>query len=638
MASARQVAEVQRPQNLQTQACSSLVNRSVTLFAQPRGERTTRAPVLASARPALIFTLMGATGRLAFLPHAPSPDFLRRSLWTIELGATALTALLVLAWSLEAADTETLWLASTVSAAGSVTPLLAGFALSRWSDSIRRVFPLAILVPAGILLALWRSLAYFEETAASLAVILTLLVAYGLSFDLLVRAGVATRRIAARSRSVRWSVPCLLLVPATISLAWWHATVKPPPTRLELVRELRLWLLQEYPHWVSAGITPAELFAKYDQEILKADAACGRPAKPCPPFLYVLRDMLAELRNGHTEVLISGDIGRPAVVVEPVQGRAVVTAVGEGSDAEASGLKPGMSVVEVDGLPVDEALSRVPAWLTAYASAATAQYEAYVFLLCGPADSEVEVTVEREDGATLRARLRREPVNYIRKDDSEEESGLFGYTTPEGFAYIAVDGFSGWTLVNRFDRALDKWMGAPGLILDLRDNGGGRCVLAEAILGRFFAEELPYGKSCDWEGFSGTDPEKVCVLDRIFPREPTYRAPIAVLINEKVFSAGEIAAYILCRSGRARCFGRTTAGETDGAVELSLPGGVARVSVSHFLPALGPPIQGAGLPPDVFVERTLEDLRAGRDPDLQAAVAWLLERTSRQVAAARPHE
>jgi C-terminal processing protease CtpA/Prc len=141
------------------------------------------------------------------------------------------------------------------------------------------------------------------------------------------------------------------------------------------------------------------------------------------------------------------------------------------------------------------------------------------------------------------------------------------------------------------------------------------------MLGRFFSAPLTIGEHC----LPAREGEKTrdCTQHRIEPRGKVYTGPLAVIIDENVYSAGELAAYALCRSGRARCFGRTTAGETDCVFKLDLPGAVARLSWADFRPAIGPSILGNGLEPDVRVERTLEDLKAGLDPEYEMARAWL---------------
>ena len=90
------------------------------------------------------------------------------------------------------------------------------------------------------------------------------------------------------------------------------------------------------------------------------------------------------------------------------------------------------------------------------------------------------------------------------------------------------------------------------------------------------------------------------------------------------FSAAEVTAYALCRLDRARCFGRTTAGETDRVMYGGIPGALVGISTAMFVPETGAEVQGSGVEPHERVGVKLEDLREGRDPTLEAARAWLL--------------
>jgi len=108
-----------------------------------------------------------------------------------------------------------------------------------------------------------------------------------------------------------------------------------------------------------------------------------------------------------------------------------------------------------------------------------------------------------------------------------------------------------------------------------------------------------------------------------YPVARPYLGPVAVLIDEDTVSAAELLAYGLCVVGDARCFGRTTAGETDTVVFHDIPGAVVAMATSEFRPAIGESIQGVGVAPDVRAGLTLDDLREERDAVFEAARSWL---------------
>ena len=117
---------------------------------------------------------------------------------------------------------------------------------------------------------------------------------------------------------------------------------------------------------------------------------------------------------------------------------------------------------------------------------------------------------------------------------------------------------------------------------------------------------------------------------RVSPRSKPYGGPVAVLLNSNVHSSGEWMAAALCTTGRARCFGRITAGNTGNPVLFYLPDVTVRFSTGDFYLLDGVRLNGHGIVPHETILWTLEDIRSGRDPDLEAAQAWLRQTTSSQ--------
>jgi C-terminal processing protease CtpA/Prc len=67
-----------------------------------------------------------------------------------------------------------------------------------------------------------------------------------------------------------------------------------------------------------------------------------------------------------------------------------------------------------------------------------------------------------------------------------------------------------------------------------------------------------------------------------------------------------------------------TNGSTLVSQSFLLPdGGVARIPITDFRTVKDRRIEGAGVTPDIRVMPTLDDVRAGRDPTVERAVALL---------------
>jgi carboxyl-terminal processing protease len=101
---------------------------------------------------------------------------------------------------------------------------------------------------------------------------------------------------------------------------------------------------------------------------------------------------------------------------------------------------------------------------------------------------------------------------------------------------------------------------------------------------------------------------------------------MVVLINEGSASASEIVAGALQDTGRAKLVGVKSYGK--GSVQNWIPltgdNGAVRITVAKWLTPKGHTIHKIGLTPDVVVKMTIEDYKAKRDPQLDAAVETIM--------------
>jgi len=509
---------------------------------------------------------------------------------------------------------------------GLLVPTLAGWAFPARPRSLRRVAWLAVALPAEVLLAVaaWNHeiLDLMPLRAAGALLLVPVWVA---AVPELVGSGAALRASLTGRRPLVRALPGLagILLVAAASFATYLAW-PPAITRMTFASELQAHLLADYPHRDASGPDLEALWEKHSPQLRAADRACGATTSPCLPFAHALRDWMAELRNGHTWAALDGEIVGSDVLIEPVEERAVVVEPGE--DGEHAGLEAGMVVLAVDGIPVDRVLARLPSWVTAYRAARTRRYYSFRSLLDGPPGTEAALTVEDEAGNTREVRVRRaagEPASPGEppSEELEPEAAVDVERLPEGYGYVWLEAFEGSTFAVRAEEAIDSVADLPGLVLDLRHNAGGYTDLSRGVLGKFFSRPITVGLDCvaDPERPSGTS----CSDHLVEPHGKIYTGPVAVLIDEDVFSAGELAAHGLCSTGRARCFGRPTAGETDAVVELPFPGGHVGYAASDFRTTSGNSLFGRGVVPQQLVDQRLDDVRAGRDPDLTAALNWL---------------
>lgn len=157
---------------------------------------------------------------------------------------------------------------------------------------------------------------------------------------------------------------------------------------------------------------------------------------------------------------------------------------------------------------------------------------------------------------------------------------------------------------------------ANGLIFDLRGNPGGLGIMATGLIGRLIDKDLDLG---DMNNTAGNFPFHA------FPQEGAYLGPVAVLVDSFSASTSEIFAAALQEHQRARIFGRpTTAAVLPSYIEELPNGDNFQYAIGDFITALKKTkLEGKGVTPDEVIALDPALLRAGTDPDLQAALSWL---------------
>lgn len=104
-----------------------------------------------------------------------------------------------------------------------------------------------------------------------------------------------------------------------------------------------------------------------------------------------------------------------------------------------------------------------------------------------------------------------------------------------------------------------------------------------------------------------------------------YTGPVAVLIGPATFSAAEDFGAAWKMMKRGLTIGLPSGGSTGQPLFFNLPGGGGmRICTKRDRYADGNEFVGVGIQPDIVVNTTLDDFRAGRDPVVERAVRELL--------------
>jgi carboxyl-terminal processing protease len=157
---------------------------------------------------------------------------------------------------------------------------------------------------------------------------------------------------------------------------------------------------------------------------------------------------------------------------------------------------------------------------------------------------------------------------------------------------------------------------ADGIVIDLRGNTGGIGDMLAGMAGWFISVR---GTSM------GTMITRSGSLKlAVQPRPAPFAGPVAVLVDELSMSASEVLAQGLKDAGRARVFGRRSAGAVLGSVVERLPNGDGfQYPTARFEFPSGAVVEGVGVRPDEEIPTTRETLLSGRDVVLDAAVQWI---------------
>lgn len=262
------------------------------------------------------------------------------------------------------------------------------------------------------------------------------------------------------------------------------------------------------------------------------------------------------------------------------------------SPAEKAGIKVGDTIIAVDG----EDMTGVDGNLV-------------LRRILGPANSEVKLTVKRESQeepleiAITRAKI---VIPSVTSEMLENE-----------IAYVQVSTYGEKTTAE-LETALKELMAEKpkGMILDLRNNGGGYLNTAIEVVSQF----IPSGVVM-YEQYGSGEKETFEAL----PGGLATDIPLVVLVNEGTASASEITAGAIQDLKRGQLVGVTTYGK--GSVQNVIPlrneEGVVRVTIARWLTPNERQIHEIGLEPDVVVEITEEDIAAERDPQLDKAIEIL---------------
>jgi len=386
-------------------------------------------------------------------------------------------------------------------------------------------------------------------------------------------------------------------------------------------------------------------------------------------YYRVLTHFLARLHDAHTLVAMPGfdftvpivPSHAPPLVLQQVEGKAVIVDLVETDEVRRAGVTRGMEITHIDGRPVSVVLQDLDPYLCVSTPQARDAWT-YPVLLDGPAGSRVALIVRDLQGEERTVTLPREPITpafaaLLPKPALaslvEVQRGPRGGPYPwqsrpkreprdlsGGILYVPVDSFISDAVVAQYDALVERLARAKGLILDVRENGGGNSENADAIVSRLTDKPLQgsswktrrhlgvwaaRGQKDDW--FDGG----TATIQPVQGKQP-FLGPVVVLVGPMTLSAAEDFLIPLHASHRATLVGQRTAGSTGQPLIMMLPGGgAAAICTKWDTYPDGREFVGVGVIPDVEVYPTQAEVAAGlwsggKDPVLDRGVTVLREK------------
>lgn len=403
--------------------------------------------------------------------------------------------------------------------------------------------------------------------------------------------------------------------------------------------EERMWIAAKmlaavethFAHW--EGVPDLDLDAAFRDYAAEAAAAPDRRA-----FSLASMKFLARLRNGHTgffDPWLRETSGAPLGFALERSGDAWIV-----RESRIPGLEPGDRVVEVDGRPTGDAVAeRLP-----YVSASSDREAVRKLWVQGAPLWPPRFDLGLADGRTVRVRRGEQELRPV--EPRRYEARLL----EDGIAYLRIPHFETPEMEDSAIAFLRANEGAPALVVDVRRNGGGTTPtrLIGALMDRpwrDFAQSTSFdvglysayhrigqmvapGDLDEYtrgyiDAFSEfAHPRLTFPGSVVEPHGTVYAGPVVVLVDGGCASACEDFALPFATSGRGTLVGEPTSGSTGQPYMWSFENGMSfRVSARRVELPDGTRFEGVGIEPDVAVVPTAADLRSGRDPALEAALA-----------------
>ncbi len=223
--------------------------------------------------------------------------------------------------------------------------------------------------------------------------------------------------------------------------------------------------------------------------------------------------------------------------------------------------------------------------------------------------------------------------NYLRDSSQKLAAGRITYgRIADQFGYLRLstlsggDGFAhnaeGW--IEEVSVAMEELSDVEAMIIDLRNNGGGRASNSKFVAGHFADARSKFlvTRSRSGPGYDDFSEPRHWYVEPV--SEGTFTAPVVVLTNRRTFSAAEWLTLALRQYDHVTHIGS----HTGGGLAMFLPrqlanGWMYTISVQDTRCPMGRSYERVGIAPHRYLKNGEDDLDDGHDAMLKEAVDYL---------------
>ncbi len=357
-------------------------------------------------------------------------------------------------------------------------------------------------------------------------------------------------------------------------------------------------------------------------------------------YYRLLQEFVAKLEDGHANVYFPnvpeftrGRSNVPAFNYQWIEDRLLLDYVA-GEEFEAAGVTRGDEILAVNGQPIQDFADSLH---RPYVSGSNKAYiDSVVYswrLLKGP-EGPLELTIKRQSDDIVTVQSRRpdwDTWTALTEGREKQPPNFRWEMLPENIAYVELNSFSNEDASQGFADNFDEISKAKGIILDVRNNGGGSSNYGYDVLSRLTQETFAVSS---WKTMNyrpafrawGYQTDSYESTNNTWPpnADQYYAGPVAVLSGTSTFSAAEDFLVAFDVMDRGPIIGQASGGSTGQPLGFYLPGGgTARVTTKRDTYPDGSDFVGDGVQPDILAPPTAKAFVGRRDLALEAAIKYV---------------